>query len=132
MDPAANVSGVAHVMLPSGPAPEGLAQEAKFATSGVEKLVDKMVLEGAQPESIRLALVGGAQMMTSGGALLTIGERNVEAARAKVAELGLQIVGEDVGGVVGRAVKLMTSTGSVRITISGEQERQLCSLRLVS
>lgn len=53
-----------------------------------------------------------------------IGKRNTEAARKKLADLGIPIEAEDIGGSFGRTIILNTLTGKlkVRSAVLGEKE----------
>lgn len=87
------LGGMAHAMLPKSvdkvigvlPQPK---DDAKYVDRAVDLLVSKL---GRDCEA---KLVGGASLFNSDD----IGKRNVEAARAKLAENGVRIVSEDVGG----------------------------------
>jgi chemotaxis protein CheD len=52
-------------------------------------------------------------------AKLNIGERNIEATKAKAVEVGIRFRGEDVGGAHGRTVRLSAATGKVTISNVG-------------
>ena len=63
----------------------------------------------------------GAHMTIARGfeAKLNIGERNIEATKAKAVEVGIRFRGEDVGGAHGRTVRLSAATGKVTISNVG-------------
>ena len=54
---------------------------------------------------------------------LNIGERNIQAVRAVLKQLGLNLLAEDVGGNRGRTMGLDTSTGQVMIRTLGSSVR---------
>lgn len=111
----ARVGGLAHVLLPDHPS-ASTAHPAKFVSTAVPALVARMQQCGAGP-AMTARLVGGSRMF---GALLpagapAVGDRNVAAARAALAALGVPIVGEDVGGEFGRSVRIDVADGRVEV-----------------
>jgi chemotaxis protein CheD len=72
---------------------------------------------GARQHEIVAKLVGGASMFTAllPASGLQIGERNLIATRAALAEAGIPIVGEDVGGEHGRSVRFHVDSGVVGV-----------------
>ena len=107
-DEKREIAGLAHVMLPdSSLAKSGQINRAKFADTAVKELVNRLVREGARPTFLKAKLAGGAQMFqfASGGDLMRIGPRNVEAVRKELADLRIQVVSEDVGGNSGRTIE---------------------------
>lgn len=56
---------------------------------------------------LKAKLAGGAQMFqfASGGALMRIGPRNVEAVRKELSDLHIRVVAEDFGGNSGRTIE---------------------------
>jgi chemotaxis protein CheD len=127
-DPCAHVGGIAHVMLPdiSDAKESSRGNLEKFASTAIEILKAKMEDLGAKIKFIKAKLAGGANMFPE--IFLNkdrlIGKRNAEAARKKLAELGVPIEGEDVGGSFGRTIVLNTLTGKlkVRSAVLGEKE----------
>ena len=102
------VAGLVHVMLPdSSLTKTGQINVAKFADTGVRELVQRLVKEGARMPFLKAKLAGGAQMFqfASGGDLMRIGPRNVEAVRKELSYLHIPIVAEDVGGNSGRTIE---------------------------
>ena len=65
---------------------------------------------------------GGAQMLRSAamGDRAQIGMRNVEAARAALASLGLSLRAEQTGGELGRTVWLDVGSGELKVTTAGK------------
>lgn len=117
-DAEARVGGLAHVLLPHpGAARPADATPAKFASTAVPHLVERMESEGARRERLVARLVGGAAMFAgaSGPALLQTGERNIVAAREALAEAGIPLVGEEVGKGHGRSVHFAPADGRVSV-----------------
>lgn len=69
-------------------------------------------------------LAGGANMfqrLTSSDSV-PIGERNVLALRTALRAAGIPIVGEAIGGEVGRSVWFDVATGTARVRSVGQEE----------
>jgi chemotaxis protein CheD len=125
-DPVNKVGGLAHIMLPDSTAiRNGQQNIAKFADTGIQELVRQMVLLGAVRSRIVAKIAGGATMFkVSGNASPTIqvGQRNVQAVKAKLAELKIPILAEDTGKDYGRTVIFYPETGEFHIKAVGRNE----------
>jgi chemotaxis protein CheD len=118
-DAAARVGGLAHILLPSPALSRPTdGRPGKVPQTAVPELLSQMRALGARSDRVTARLVGGASMFASLNAPGTIqmGERNVVASRQVLAQHGLAITGEEVGGDYGRTVRLRTSDGKVEIS----------------
>ena len=116
-DPQARVAGLAHVLLPSETMSRDQSNPAKFPRTALPLLIDEMRRLGAKTERLSAKIVGGASMfgnLLPGGGI-NIGERNILAVRAALADLGLPVVAEDVGSDYGRSVYLHVNDGRVEV-----------------
>lgn len=113
-DEAAEVSGMLHFMLPSSAEIDD-ENAAKFADTGVDRLVAAMESEGADPDRMEAKLVGGANMLDLAEKRKLIGTRNVRAAKEKLDGLGIPIVGEATGGSHGRSIVFEGADGTLRV-----------------
>ncbi|MBX6365527.1 MAG: chemoreceptor glutamine deamidase CheD [Gemmatimonadetes bacterium] len=123
-DPVAGIGGLAHAMLPDPAAAPAGAPAARFAARAVPLLVHEMTALGAEPGRLVAALVGGAALfepLVCAGQR-TLGARNVQAARAALAEAGIPIRAEAVGGDFGRSVYFQLSDGRIRVTAVGQPD----------
>jgi chemotaxis protein CheD len=125
-DPATRVGGLAHVMLPSETMARDRSNPAKFPGSAVAMLLAEMTRLGADARRVRAKLVGGASMfsnlVSSSG---NIGERNVQASRQVLAQLGVPIIAEDTGSDYGRSVVFHLSDGRVEVRSLKKGQRVL-------
>jgi len=113
-DPDHGVGGLAHAMLPREP--EGAtATPGKFVGPAVERLLRTVVETGAALGSVDAVLVGGGDLLDLQALPRDVGERNVAAARERLAELDVSVAAADVGGDHGRTVELDTATGIVSV-----------------
>ena len=112
-DAQAQVGGLAHVLLPSTGMSQDRTNRAKFPSSAVPLLCERMQALGARAGRIRARIVGGASMFTSllSATGLQIGERNVVATRVALEQAGIPIVAQDVGGDYGRSVYFSVHDG---------------------
>ncbi len=116
-DAQAQVGGLAHVLLPSTGMSQDRSNRAKFPSSAVPLLCERMQALGARAGRIRAKIVGGASMFTSllSASGLQIGERNVVATRVALEHAGIPIVAQDVGGDYGRSVYFNIRDGRVLV-----------------
>ncbi|WP_411968355.1 chemotaxis protein CheD [Haloferax sp. YSSS75] len=123
-DPDANVSGLAHAMLPK--ADDG-GKPAKFADTSIESLLAEMEAVGADPTKVVAKLAGGSKMFdfdsANGGT--SIGERNVDSARETLDKLGIDVVAADVGGGHGRSLEFDSTTGNLRVRSANAGDQTL-------
>jgi chemotaxis protein CheD len=107
-DPRAKVGGLAHFMLPSGPA--NGASPVKFIDTGLDPFLRAIESRGAMLSRCAIKAAGAAAMLTVGGGL-AIGKRNAEALQTALAERGLALSASALGGASGRTVQLEVGDG---------------------
>lgn len=115
------IAGLAHIMLPSSEEIKNNTNKAKFADTGIELLIERMVSIGSNKRSITAKIAGGSQMFNfnSNSDVLKVGKRNVEATKKKLRELNIPIIGEDTGGNYGRTIELSAEDGLLLIKTIG-------------
>lgn len=124
-DPVNKVGGLAHVMLPDSTAMKNSQQNiAKYADTGIVELLRQMKELGANQTRVVAKIAGGAMMFKFEGRnnAQQVGERNVLAVKAKLAELKIPILAEDTGANYGRTVVFFPETGEFRIKAVGKPE----------
>ncbi len=126
-DPYTKVIGLAHIMLPSSLQAKNNLNVAKFADTGIEKLVEDMIKLGASRNRLVAKLAGGAQMFafSSSSDIIRIGKRNAEASVQKLNELKIPIISQDTGGNYGRTIELFSSDGKLVIKTIGHGIKQI-------
>jgi chemotaxis protein CheD len=107
-DPRTKVGGLAHFMLPSGPANN--ASPVKFIDTGLDTYLKALEAKGAVLSRCIFKAAGGAAMLTIGGGL-AIGKRNAESMQAALAERGYKLAATALGGNAGRTVQLEVADG---------------------
>lgn len=129
-DPVARVAGLLHAVLPE-PSPNGerVSAPGKYVATGLPALLAEMEKLGAQPRRLIIKLAGGASLLhlatAKGSPTLHIGERNLAAMRQMLSLLSLRATGEDVGGKVGRTLRLYVDDGRMTVRLMGGAERPL-------
>jgi chemotaxis protein CheD len=115
-DPVTKVGGLLHYMLPDSnlDSEKALRRPCMFADTGIPLLFQRAYQLGAVRARIEVAVLGGAQVMDSGGTF-NIGKRNHLALRKIFWKAGILIRSEDVGGTQSRTVRLEMTTGRVMI-----------------
>ena len=128
LDPVANVSGMAHIMLPNSRPEAEATKPGTFADTGVPELVQSMEKLGAERGRLQCAVAGGASTrMNQIG--LDMGKRTSEAVVEQLKTLGVKCVAVDTGGNLGRTVTMVTESGKVIVTTINKGEDVLCNLR---
>jgi chemotaxis protein CheD len=118
------VGGLAHIMLPDSTVIANQTNVAKFADTGIIELLKQMEKLGAVRRNMVAKIAGGATMFAmSSRTNLNVGERNVEAVKAKLKELGIPILAEDTGLNYGRTVIFYPETGDYVIKAVGKPEK---------
>lgn len=124
-DPVTKIGGLAHVMLPDSTQIRQNSNIYKFADTGITELVRLMEEAGAKRSRMVAKIAGGAQMFAfqNKSDLVRVGDRNVEASKKKLKELGIPILAEDTGDSYGRTVIFYPETGDFVIRAVGKDER---------
>ena len=110
-DPITKVGGLAHVMLPDSTQIENNSNRYKFADTGIEDLVKKIIGLGGNKSRLE--------------AKVRVGERNVEASKKKLKQLGIPLKAEDTGLNYGRTVIFYPETGKFIIRSAGKPEKTI-------
>lgn len=117
-DNVRKIAGLSHIMLPDS---QGFAltgnMSFKFANTALPILVQQMEKAGAMRSVLKAKIAGGAQMFAGKGnsSLANIGQRNVAAVKAALAQLRIPIIAEDTGKNYGRTLFLHAQDGTMLI-----------------
>lgn len=124
-DPGTGIGGLAHIMLPDSTAIKDNSNIPKFADTGIEELVKQVVAAGAMRSRLVAKIAGGAQMFAfqNKSNLVRVGDRNVEAVKAKLSELKIPILSSDTGENFGRTVIFYPESGDFIIRAVGKPEK---------
>ncbi len=121
-DPEAGIGSLGHMLLPCRPEKTPLGSESKYVDTGIYQMVDELVRAGANRERLVAKITGGANMFETVYQTLinSIGARNARSARVTLAELGIPLLGEEVGGNRGRTVEFDLASGNMMVYCARE------------
>lgn len=116
-DPVSRIGGMVHYMLPDSTAVANNSNIAKFADTGIQELLKRVTLAGANRRSLVAKIAGGAKMfaVTQTSNVGSVGDRNTMAAKQMLSKLNIRLVAEDTGLNFGRTVELHCDTGDFYI-----------------
>ena len=116
-DAEARVGALAHILLPDAALARDTANPAKFPSTVVPLMLREMQARGARATRVRARIAGGASMFANlipkGG--VNVGERNVTATRAALADAGIPLDAEDTGADHGRSVFFELEGGTLQV-----------------
>ena len=125
-DPHVGVGGLLHVMLPhycGGDDKSFVA--AKYADTGLDEMINELVMQGAKREHLVAKIAGGAHMIRTAQVPESedISSRNLEAVKQKLGEMSIPLLAADVGEYWPRTVVFEPASGSFRILTPGKEEK---------
>lgn len=108
-DSVQEIGGMNHFLLPLWNG-HGLASP-KYGNIAMEKLIDKMISIGSKKRNLQAKVFGGSNVLNF--SQYFVGKRNIEIAKELLEENSILIVGQSVGGELGRKIYFNTQTGRV-------------------
>ena len=126
-DSMSKIAGLAHIMLPDSKAIHNNSNKAKFADTAIVKLVEDMERLGAKRRNMKAKIAGGAQMFAFNATNdnLRVGDRNVEATKKALMQMGIPLAAQETGESFGRTVELYAEDGRFLIKAIGQGIRTL-------
>ena len=126
-DKKTKVSGMLHCMLPDSTKISNNSNIAKFADTGLDELLKQMLALGAKKPNMVAKIAGGAQMFafSNSNDKLRVGDRNVEAVKAKLKTMGIPIIAQDTGLNYGRTIEFYSETGILLIKAVGKGQKEI-------
>lgn len=112
IDPVTKIGGINHFMLPLWNG-QGLASP-KYGNIAIEKLLEKMISLGCQKANLKAKVFGGGEVIETQIQQFNIGARNIKLALETLDEMGIPVIGQSVGGKLGRKIIFQTDTGEVK------------------
>lgn len=110
-DPTTRLGGINHYMLPLWNG-QGLASP-KFGNIAIEKLVQKLIINGASQSKIVAKVFGGGEVLNTTNSHFNVGQRNIDIAFEVLNNLKIPVVAQSTGGKNGRKIIYNTGTGEV-------------------
>lgn len=126
-DKERKIAGLVHIMLPDSEKIKNNQNKMKFADTGVELLIGKMISLGCPKEMLKAKIAGGARMFTFSkeSDLGCIGDKNIEAVKKVLKDNGIKIVSEDVGLNYGRTIVFDPEDCMLEIVKAGKQSKKI-------
>ncbi|MCL1911547.1 MAG: chemotaxis protein CheD [Leptospirales bacterium] len=124
-DQSIKMGGLAHIMLPSANAEDALAE--KYADTALPLMVRRMEDAGSDPKRIKAKIAGGARMFDLPGnsMIASIGINNANKVQEILSEMGIKLIGKDIGGNYSRTITFHSSTGAVKVKATGMPDMTL-------
>lgn len=126
-DPTTKIGGLVHIMLPDSTQIKNNQNKAKFADTGIDLLIHRMILEGARRTKLVAKIAGGAHMFDFKNVddMMRIGTRNIVATTKILKQAHIPIMAQDTGEDYGRTIELDTSTGILCVKTVGHGIRKI-------
>jgi len=111
-DPAAQVGGLNHFLLPEGGDGEwGVASSnLRYGNFAMERLLNDILKCGGRRSRLEIKLFGGASLLENGAA---VGARNIHFVEEYLRAEGLPVFGRSLGGHAPRRIHFFPFTGKV-------------------
>jgi chemotaxis protein CheD len=125
-DKTARIGGMIHIVLAKHQG-NSTTDFGKFADTGIPLLFNEMNKLGADKRRLSVKIAGGAQMTIAPGLKDTFktGERNLVQILYTLEQEDVGLKAADVGGCLGRTVKLHLDTGMVTVKTVNGIEREI-------
>lgn len=118
----AKLAAVAHIVLPELAGRSG--NPGKFADTAVPHMVERLESSGAPRGGLAAKLTGGARMFGGNGPL-QIGDANIQAVLALLADYAIPLQSMCVGGTQGRKFTFHCQNGEMMIEVAGQSPTAL-------
>lgn len=115
-NPLNRTAGMNHYMLPEA---TGAADPGRYGDTSIRQLVKTLFALDADASHYRARVYGGGKVIGHLGALGDIGTRNIEIAHRLLAEFGIGIQHEEVGGSKGRRIDFNTLADVIECRVVG-------------
>lgn len=122
-DPVLMIGGMNHYLLPYASGNE--SSSTRFGNVAIQSLIGQLLGLGSAKGSLQAKLFGGACVLEAmRGSEHHIGTKNIQVARTVLAEEGIPVVGEDVGGRHGRKLIFQVDDGTAWVKPLGSSNGQ--------
>ena len=113
--------GMAHILL-GEPPPGKIIHRGKYARTAIEGLVNELGRLGVASTDLEAAIIGGASLFDGLDTpfLNRIGPGNIDAARAALPKMKINIKRAEVGGKSGRTISLYLDDGRIELRTGSE------------
>lgn len=112
-DPKLKLGSIAHPMLSPESRRNNTKRDAIYIDMAIEEMLEKMFFHGSVRERLEAKIIGAANMFAAFNS--DVSRRNIASAKEKLKTEGIRLVGECVGGHIGRSVEFALDTGIVTV-----------------
>lgn len=125
-DPLTKAGGLLHLMLPDSSIDpvKGRSSPHMFVDTGVPRLFHTVYSLGGEKRRLVVKVAGGALFLDA-ARRFNIGERNLEALEATLANAGHAILARDTGGTSSRTLRIELASGAVSVQTPGRPAYRL-------
>lgn len=116
-------AGLLHAVLPENNNNDPLS--TKFVDSGIKVLMDEFRKNHADMHRVIVKIVGGSNMLVANGLTFDIGERNIQSTKAALKTQNIAISAEEVGGNIGRTMRIYVEDGRVTVRSLRNPEKEI-------
>jgi chemotaxis protein CheD len=110
-DRVRRIGGANHYLLPT----ESPMPSARYGGYAISALISRLLAAGAHPSELVAIIFGGACLSGAKIGHDSLGQRNVELARAALGAAKIPILSEDSGGLRGRRIVFRPDDGAVLV-----------------
>ena len=114
-DPKRRIGAMAHAMLPSVLRARRDGPDTRHVDTAIDAMLKELLARGARKEDLEAKIAGGANMFIDFES--DIGQKNVAGAKAKLEAEGIRLIGESVGGSIGRSVEFSPISGIMTVKV---------------
>lgn len=108
------VAGMNHFLLPTGP--QGNCSSTRYGDVAIDSLMKSIAQLGSKPKNLKAQIFGGGAVVEHLTSVSSnIGEKNIKLAQSRLAEHGIRIAHQDIGGDQARKIYLDSTTGEVTV-----------------
>ena len=124
-NPVTKTGGLLHAVLPEN-FDNGNDSPTKFVNTGIPVLLEKIKSNGST-NNLLIYMAGGANMLinTQLSKTFDIGTRNVASAVQVFEKMNLKLRNSELGGNIGRTVRLYIASGHMTVRVIGGTEKEL-------
>lgn len=119
-DPISRVGGMNHFMLPSSEEGVPLSEATRYGMQAMEVLIGSIQRLGGRRERLLAKLFGGGHVLHTAPSVHSVPARNMAFIQAYVRDENIEVVSQDLGGLLARRVHFYPHTGKALIKRLGE------------
>jgi chemotaxis protein CheD len=112
-DPKLKLGSISHSMLSPQSRRNHDVSDAIYIDMAIDQMLEKLFFRGAARERLEAKIIGGANLF--GASKSEISSMNISSAKEKLKLEGIRLVGECIGGSIGRSMEFAIDSGIVTV-----------------